>query len=51
MRIRKPDGESFFLNDGSSFPLRTKGRMDLIKIFSQSEIRAKGLKTDARSLL
>ena len=32
------DGESFSMDDGSSYPLRTKGRMDLIKRFSQYQI-------------
>lgn len=31
-------GESFVMDNGSSFPLRTKGRMDLIKKFSQYQI-------------
>jgi len=36
--VKSMDGETFFMNDGSSFPLRTKGRMDLIKKFSQYQI-------------
>ena len=36
--VKSMDGNAFFMEDGSSFPLRTKGRMDLIKKFSQYQI-------------
>lgn len=36
--VKNLDGETFLMDDHSNYPLRTKGRMDLIKRFSQYQI-------------
>ena len=36
--VKSMDGELFHMDDGNSYPLRTKGRNDLIKRFSQYQI-------------
>jgi hypothetical protein len=36
--VKNLDGETFLMDDHSNYPLRTKGRMDLIKKFSQYQI-------------
>ena len=36
--VSSMESDAFVMNDGSSFPLRTKGRIDLIKKFSKYQI-------------